>query len=97
MRSSTYHFPYSVTSLCFGMVAFLAILYIGLIAVAMSYAALTVEFSQSVRNDETAVATLEGQYLTTMAHITKIDYAAAGYTTPSAKMFVPSKSVTALR
>ena len=97
MSNVLHRFPYSVTSLCFGAVAVLAVAYVGLIAVAMSYAALTVEFSQSVRNDETAVAALEGQYLATMAHITKTDYAAAGYTAPSVKVFVPAKSVTALR
>lgn len=97
MYNFAHRLPYSVTSICFGAVAVLAVVYVGLIAVAMSYAALTVEFSQSVRNDETAVATLEGQYLSTMAHITKTDYVAAGYTLPSAKVFVPAKSVTALR
>ena len=75
----------------------LAVAYVGLIAVAMSYAAHTVEFSQSVRNEETAVAMLEGEYLATMARITKTDYVAAGYAEPSIKVFVPAKSVTALR
>ena len=86
-----------MTSLCVTLVAVLAIAYIGLIAVAMSYAALTVEFSQSVRNGGAVVATLEQQYFTVMAHIAKTDYAAAGYVTPSIKVFVPAKSVTALR
>ena len=97
MSNVLHRFPYSVTSVCFGAVAVLAVTYVGLIAVAMSYAALTVEFSQSVRNDETAVATLEGEYLATMAQITKTDYVTAGYTAPRAKIFVPAKSVTALR
>ena len=83
--------------MCFSAVAVLAVTYVGLIAVAMSYAALTVEFSQSVRNDETTVAMLEGQYLSAVADITKIDYVAAGYTAPNIKVFVPAKSVTALR
>lgn len=97
MRNFVYRFPYSATSLCAGSVAVLALVYIGLIAVVMTYAALTVEFSQSVRNDETAVAKLEKQYLATMARITKMDYVAAGYEAPGAKIFVPAKSVTALR
>lgn len=92
-----HRFPYSAVSLSTGAVAVLAIAYIGLIAVVMTYAALTVEFSQSVRNAETAVAKLEKQYLATMARITKMDYAAAGYAAPDAKIFVPAKSVTALR
>ena len=66
MRNVTYRFPYSAVSVCSGVVAVLAIAYIGLIAMVMTYAALTVEFSQSVRNDETAVAKLEKQYLATM-------------------------------
>ena len=97
MRSLSARLPYSVTSLCLGMVAVLSVAYIGLIATVMTYAALTVEFSQSVRNSETAVAALEKQYLSAMSHITKTDYAAAGYAAPSAKTFVPAKSGTALR
>lgn len=91
------HFPYSPVKICFGIVMALAVSYIGLIAVAMSYAAYTVEFAQSVRNEESVVASLESEYLSAMARITKIDYAAAGYVAPSAKVFVPAKSVTALR
>lgn len=86
-----------MTSLCFGVVAVLIVAYVGLIAIVMSYAALTVEFSQSVRNNETTIAALERQYLASMAHITRIDYVAAGYTIPSVKMFVPARSVTAVR
>ncbi len=85
-----------MVSICSGVVAVLAITYIGLIAVVMSYAVLTVEFSQSVRNDEATVATLESQYLTAIARITATDYAAAGYTKPIAETFVPTESVAAL-
>ena len=63
----------------------------------MSYAALTVEFSQSVRNDEATVATLESRYLATVAEITTTDFAAAGYALPIAEVFVSAKSVTAVR
>lgn len=97
MLNFFHRLPYSVTSLCVTLVAVLAIAYIGLIAVTMSYAALTVEFSQSVRNNEAVVAALEQQYFTAMAHIAKTDYATAGYVTPRIKVFVPAKSVTALR
>ena len=97
MRNFRSYFPFSVVSLCSGAVAVLVVAYIGLIAVVMSYAALTVEFSQSVRNDEAAVAVLEGQYLASVAHITGTNYAAEGYTKPTAKVFVRAESVTALR
>lgn len=80
-----------------GTVAVLALIYIGLIAVVMSYAALTVEFSQHVRNDEAAVADLEAQYLATVAAVTSTDYAAAGYAKPVAQAFVRAESGTALR
>lgn len=83
-------------SICSGAVAVLAIIYIGLIAVVMSYAVLTVEFSQSVRNDEATVAALESQYLTAVARITATNYVAAGYVKPIAEAFVPAGSVTAL-
>lgn len=87
----------SLNALCFGTIAVLVVAYISLIAVVMSYAALTIEFSQSVRNDESVVATLEGEYLSSVAQITSTDYSAAGYALPVAKIFVPAKSVTALR
>ncbi len=96
-RPFHFHLPFSPVSLCFGTVAVLAVTYIGLIAVVMSYAVLTVEFSQSVRNDEATVATLESQYLTAVAQITDTNYVAAGYAKPIAKIFVPTQSATALR
>lgn len=80
-----------------GGVAVLAVVYIGLIAVVMSYAALTIEFSQSVRNDEAEVAALEGRYLDAVARVMATDYAAADYAVPVAKTFVRAASVTALR
>lgn len=97
MHNSRFHLRYSLVSLCSGTVGVLAVVYIGLIAVVMSYAALTVEFSQSVRNDEAAVADLESRYLATIAHITTTDYALAGYTKPAVKEFVSTQSATALR
>lgn len=84
-------------SFSIGVVGVLLVAYIGLIAVVMSYAALTIEFSQSVKNDEAAVASLESQYLATVARTTTTDYLAEGYAPPIAKIFVPAKSVTALR
>ena len=63
----------------------------------MSYAASTIEFSQSVRNDESVVAVLEAEYLSAVAQITNTNYAADGYAVPVAKIFVPAKSTTALR
>ena len=86
-----------IFSLTSGAVGVLLVAYIGLIAVVMSYAALTVEFSQSVKNDEATVAVLEAQYLSSVASITNTNYLAEGYATPAAKIFVPARSVTALR
>jgi len=97
MHNFRSHFQFSLTALCSGVIAVLAVAYVGLIAVVIGYAALTIEFSQSVKNDESVVAALEGQYLSTVAHITSTDYVAAGYALPIAKIFVPVKSVTALR
>ncbi len=88
---------WSLTAICSGSIGVLAVIYIALIAVVMSYAALTVEFSQSVQNDESTVAMLEGRYLAAVARITNIDYAAAGYAAPVARVYVPATSATALR
>ena len=97
MSNVRFHLPFSFISLCSGTVAFLAVVYIGLIAVVMSYVALTVEFSQSVKNDEAAVAVLEGKYLAHIARIENLDYHAEGYVAPLATIFVPATSMTALR
>jgi len=91
------YFSLSVTSLCFSVVAILAVVYLGLIAVVMSYAALTVEFSQSMKNDEAGVAVLESAYLNHVSQIQGLDYHSVGYVTPLAKTFVPGTNVTAMR
>lgn len=97
MHKVHYPLPFSFLSLCSWSVAILLVTYVGLIAVVISYAALTVEFSQSVRNDESAIAVLESTYLATVKSITGTDYALAGYEKPKVKTFVPAKNVTALR
>lgn len=89
--------PFSFLSLCYGAAGTLLVVYIGLIAVIMSYATLTIEFSQSVRDNEAAIAALEGRYLADIARITGANYAAEGYAKPAVKAFVRAESVTALR
>jgi hypothetical protein len=91
------NFRVSPLALCTGAVGVLLVVYIGLIAVVMSYASLTIEFSQFIKNDESGVAVLEAQYLSSIREITTIDYIADGYTTPLIKSYVPAKSGTALR
>lgn len=90
-------FSFSPLSLAAGLVAVLVTAYIGLIAVIMSYAALTVEFSESLRREEAAVAALEGSYLDAVSRITTADYHALGYAMPAQQSFVPEVSGTALR
>ncbi len=79
------------------LVAFLAIAYIGLIAVVMSYAASTIDFAQNVRNDEAHVSQLEASYLNQIASITDTNYTALGYVKPAVIAYVPSAQATALR
>ena len=88
---------FSVVPFCIGTVVILVVVYIGLIATVMSYAALTVEFSQSVKNNESTVAVLEGRYLEEVENITTTDYLAEGYAVPTAKTFVRAEGTTALR
>lgn len=97
MSVRTTHLPFSPVSLATALVALLAVSYIGLIAVVMSYAALTVEFSQSVKTDEAMVATLEAEYLSSVSTLTNTDYQALGYAKPSSIAYVPSAPATALR
>ena len=87
----------SAVSLSLGLVAVLMVVYVGLIAVVMSYAASTIEFSQSVRTDESSVAALEAKYLDAIAHIMATDYTAADYAPPVKTVFVKAASATALR
>lgn len=63
----------------------------------MSYATITVEFSQSVRNSVSDVAELESKYLSAVTNITNADYTNEGYSKPLSEVFVSVKSVTALR
>jgi len=97
MRSMRFNLPLSPVSLCGVAVGVLLIVYIVLIATVMSYAALTIEFSQSVKDDEASVAAFESQYLAEVARTTATDYTAEGYALPLAKTFVRAKSATALR
>lgn len=90
-------FPFSILATSAWLFGILVVTYIGLIAMVMSYAALTVEFSQSVKRDGAIVAGLESKYLAKVAEITSMDYSSAGYAKPVATTFVPAKSVTALR
>jgi hypothetical protein len=97
MRNSRLHLPFSLTSLASGTVIVLFVTYIALIAIIMSYAALTIEFSQSVKTDQASVAILEGQYLAALAQITSTNYVAEGYVVPSGELYVKAQSATALR
>lgn len=79
-----------------GANALLALGYIALIAVVMSYAALHVEFAEQVRSDEAAVASLEAAYLEKLSTLTETDYQAGGYGKPVVKTFVSAPPATAL-
>lgn len=92
MRNLRFHLPFSMLSLCLGVVAVLAVAYVGLIAVAMGYAASTVAFSQSVKDGEAEVAKLESAYLAEAARIADTDYAAEGYAKPLDKVFVRAEN-----
>ena len=97
MRKLIMHVQSSPVALAGGTFALFALVYVALIAVVMSYVALTIEFTQSVRNDEAAVASLEQQYLARVAEISTTDYTAMGYDKPTVQTYVPTESVTALR
>lgn len=80
-----------------GIIAALLVAYIGLIALVMSYASVTIEFSQSIREDSSRVAQLETQYLSSIAHLTSLDYTAHGYVVPKVTSYVLGTGVTAIR
>jgi hypothetical protein len=72
------------------------VIYLGLIATAMTYAALEVQFTQFTKNDEAAVATLEASYLASTASLTSVNYTALGYANPVAEIVVPGAPQTAI-
>jgi hypothetical protein len=88
---------FSMLRATYTAVGVLLVTYIGLIAVVMTYAASTIAFTESVRNDEAQVAALEFRYLESVADITKSDYSALGYTKPTAQIFVRVSGRAALR
>lgn len=87
---------FSLVHLLAGANALLALGYIALIAVVMSYAAMHVEFAQEVRSDEAAVATLESSYLASLDSLTSTDYGQLGYVKPATKIFVEGNVHTAI-
>ena len=76
--------------------ATLVVVYLGLIATAMTYAALEVQFTQYTKADEATVATLESSYLATLSNLTDVNYAQEGYTDPVAVIYVPGAPQTAV-
>lgn len=97
MSSIRAYLPFSPVSMAVTLVVGLLVVYIGLIAMVMSYGVVTMEFSQSVRSDESQVAELESQYLDKVAEITSADYTALGYAKPADQLFVRAQGATALR
>ena len=90
MSKTVSYLPFSPRAALIAANATLIVMYLALIAFVMSYAALTVEFSQSVRNDEASVGVLEGQYLAQVSAVTDTNPAALGYAKPVAEVFVPA-------
>jgi hypothetical protein len=97
MRNLSFRPHLSFQALCGWTVGALALAYVALIAVVMSYGAMTVSFSQSVKDDEASVAGLEARYLAAINSIEGTDYRVAGYAKPVAITYVPAQSATALR
>lgn len=97
MHNFSLRLSFSPVALCGTGVAVLAVTYLCLIAVVMSYATVTMEFSQSAKNEKATVAVLESQYLAALERLTSTDYVAEGYALPAQQAFVPAKSVTARR
>lgn len=97
MRNLRLNLPFSFLTLCSATAGTLAVVYIALIAFVMSYAALTVSFSQSVKNDQATVAVLESQYLGSIASIQGTNYQTLGYAAPTEEIFVPAQVMTAMR
>lgn len=80
-----------------GLIGTLLVVYIGLIALVMSYASVTISYAESIKDDESQVAVLETQYLESLATLTSIDYSEHGYVVPQVTAYVRETGVTALR
>ncbi len=88
---------WSATTFLVWVASILLLVYIALISIVMTYATLTVEFAESVRDDQSAVASLEASYLEEVRALSSVDYRSLGFVEPKAKVFVKSAPVTALR
>lgn len=78
------------------IVGSLVVLYIGLIAFVMSYAAVQTEMAQSVRDSSAQVSLLEVQYFNATRALTEVNPVALGYSAPIAKNFVSGHARAAL-
>lgn len=96
-RSRALALPFSPVALALALAISLAVAYIALVATVMSYASMTVSFSQSVRDSEAQVAALEAEYLSAVSSVTATDYVALGYAKPANKTFVRQAPRAALR
>lgn len=96
-RTTAMRLPFAPVKMLICIALGLMFTYVALIAAIMNYAALTVGFAQSVRDNESVIASLEATYFSGLHAITDTDYAAQGYAKPFAQVFVPSAPVTALR
>ncbi len=96
-KAATLRFPYSPQKTLAYVSVALALVYVALIALVMNYAALTVSFAQSIRNEEAAIAQLEQTYFSELDAISRADYRALGYEKPITHSFVTGAAATALR
>lgn len=88
---------FSPLKLASSAVGALLVVYIGLIAVVMSYASLTIEYAESMKQVKSQVATLETSYLASVSRLTSADYHALGYAAPLSTTYVTGGGGTALR
>ena len=88
MRMHSFLRNFSLVRWLGATVGSLVVLYIGLIAFVMSYAAVQTEMAQSVRDSSAQVSLLEIKYLDATTALTAVDPATLGYSAPIAKNFV---------
>jgi hypothetical protein len=95
MPSRIFIGKFPAVTLLVGLNALFVLLYVGIMAIVMSYATMQIEFAQSVRTDEASVAMLESSYLTAVDQVTQVNYLGQGYGKPTAELFVTSAAQTA--
>lgn len=80
--------PVPITATLAAAAGLLAIVYVGMLAVAMTYGVLQIQAAQTVRDTSAAVGNLETTYLSVITTINNVNPVSLGFSKPSTVAYV---------